>query len=1837
MKQIHAGKQLMALMLAVCLIFQCILPAAAVEVKEPVSSLDWKEIPSDRISAQMGTDSLTVEETQAQAPYAADETVRVAIVLDRPSTIGKGFDLKTLATDPAAISYRAGLEAAQAQLSSRISAQALSGEELDTQWNLTLAANLISANVPYGAIEAIAAVEGVEAVYLETRYEISEPEVSQPNSVTAGTTMVGTTDAWALGYTGAGSRVAVIDTGIDPDHQSFDNGAYLYSLYQRADEAVKAGGAASVEAYMESLDLLDVAEIQSVLTQLNATKRFSGLLAAQDLYDTAKLPFNFNYVDSDLDVSHDHDTQSGHGSHVAGIAAANYYIPGENGTYKVAADTVYAVGQASDAQILSMKVAGKNGGIYDSDYMAALEDALLLGCDVVNMSFGSSNVGRTHSGVEYFDELYASLSGTGLVLTNSGGNAYSYAEFAANGIPYMYADDVNNGRIGSPSSYPNALSVASVDNTGFTGPTTMFQGSEDVITSITDAGSTPEGFRSWYTLDSSEDGNGTAYEYVFLGDPSAMLDAGYTGPDAGNYLGAPEDFEGLDLTGKIVLIARGSLSFFEKHINAVAAGAEAVIVYNNASGVINMDLSSTTVTNPCCFLQLGDAMKVFAVSAQGENGLRGGTVMIKRNTTMLLGEEDADISFSDFSSWGVPDNLTMKPEITAVGGNIFSVDGEKPGGTAYVAMSGTSMSAPQVAGMSALMEQYIRDNGLAEKTGRSVRTLTQSLLMGTAEPVIEAETGLPYAIRRQGSGLATVSNAMTAGAYLLVGDPDDNDGKVKAELGDDPARDGSYSVTFSIYNMKDTDLAYDISAQLMSPGVASDGVDLFMLNTMVALDANVSYTSDAKIFSYYEDFDGDLDVDMDDFWRLLNYTAGTVGAVCNPDHADLSGNGVIDEYDAYLLLGILEDGSFTVKDTVLMVPAGGSAEVTVTMDLSENDRAYIDSCFENGTYVEGFIHVTSLADAEGALDVDQSIPVLGFYGKWSDGSMFDRGEFIQDYYNALNGTPTGHYSTANFTTNYMVSKMAGEMYYYGLNYFVTDTAYLPERASLNSTNGDALSRIYYSLIRNSAGTKVVITDDATGEIYLEKELGEQFAAFYYLSTGAWTGNNLSAGINWKGTDAQGNPLPDGTRVTVSLIAASEYYRNADGSVRWDELGAGSSYSMPVLIDNEAPELLAASQVVDALTGESFCQVQMQDNHYTAAVMLFNSTGSKLLGTLPVNQTAEGAEEVLNFSLQGVIGTEFILGLADYAGNIRYYAISLLADTDSGNLYGFNTEFDSWVNFSPEVNGNETVVATTDRTFLAGDYAEGFIFAVADDGSFYATDTNDLSVSHKIGDLLYSYVALTYDDATGKLYGARSYGNGKTYLYDISMTNGAERFERTLSVELQAITAAGDGTFYGLTADGELYHVTDDGNRLIGSVGQQISGIQALCVSGDSLYWSQGNSLLEISLEDASCTEVGRLSGETTCLVSLAPSGDSFSDGNTVTSMVMSRAAVTTYISNQIQLEARVRPWYAVDKTVTWTSDNEDVATVDDNGLVTAKAVGSATITATSNLTPEISASCVVTVEALDLTLTAAADINGTGSLIYRDMSTGESAITPVKDLSDVVGATVDPATGNLWVCDEMGTIHNVAADGTIVTSVDSATGVSITDMAPSALYGGYYSFYGAMLLVSTPYEENAPDSGFNMTSYLAENTGATRFVAVASMGQSTYSGSDCDVVLALDDTGTLWQFFIYAVGNNFSAGLGLVATGLGNLGDDCTATYVENFGSAGGLMVSRGNGDGTSTIVMVDASNTASVSEIVSLPYAPVAVYTAAESAAEQPEEDVPMMTQLLEPEIRSQALNADR
>ncbi len=660
----HTFRRLLSLMLVLCMLLATVLPASAAGITADTASvsddsattesLEFEEVDADSVSAKLN--EVTVDEEDAEestTTYADSDVVRVSIVLEGDSTIAAGYETTTIAEDPAAIAYRESLEEAQESVEAKISAEALDGDELDVVWNLTLAANLISANVEYGQIEAIEAVEGVKEVVLEALYEpavVDMDEADDPSMATSGT-MIGSSTAYAEGYTGAGSRIAIIDTGIDSDHQSFSAAGYNYSLAYNAGQA-----GMTLEEYTASLDLLDTEEIAEKMDQLNIASILSSKgWDADDLYVSSKIAFAFNYIDENLDITHDNDSQGEHGSHVTGIAAANAYIANADGTFSKALDSVYVQGVAPDAQVITMKVFGTGGGAYDSDYMAAIEDAIVLGCDSVNLSLGSAAAGFSRSST--YDDLLSSLTETDTVVVMSGGNSYSWPYYSYNETGYLYYDDVDMSTGGSPGSFYESMAVASVDNDGFTGE---FLTVGDSYIFYTQTSYTNEAIST------------------IAGDQQYVLVDGY---------GTEEEFAAIAdvLEGKIAVCYRGSTSFYQKAEAAVKYGAIATIIINNTTGTISMDLSSYTKTQPVVSITQsdGEVMKAAATPVTDEEGnvlYYLGSVNVG-NSTSSVSYNSEYYTMSNYSAWGVSGSLTMKPDITAPGGNIYSVNGADTSGT----------------------------------------------------------------------------------------------------------------------------------------------------------------------------------------------------------------------------------------------------------------------------------------------------------------------------------------------------------------------------------------------------------------------------------------------------------------------------------------------------------------------------------------------------------------------------------------------------------------------------------------------------------------------------------------------------------------------------------------------------------------------------------------------------------------------------------------------------------------------------------------------------------------------------------------------------------------------------------------------------------------------------------------------------------------------------------------------------------------------------------------------------------------------------------------------------
>lgn len=112
----------------------------------------------------------------------------------------------------------------------------------------------------------------------------------------------------------------------------------------------------------------------------------------------------------------------------------------------------------------------------------------------------------------------------------------------------------------------------------------------------------------------------------------------------------------------------------------------------------------------------------------------------------------------------------------------------------------------------------------------------------------------------------------------------------------------------------------------------------------------------------------------------------------------------------------------------------------------------------------------------------------------------------------------------------------------------------------------------------------------------------------------------------------------------------------------------------------------------------------------------------------------------------------------------------------------------------------------------------------------------------------------------------------------------------------------------------------------------------------------------------------------------------------VESITVSGGSSTLTVDDQLELTATILPSNATNNSVVWTSSNEDAATVDENGIVTAVAAGGATITATAQDGSNVYGTYSVTVNAkpattdylIDATITTQVTTNSTSSVVFTN-------------------------------------------------------------------------------------------------------------------------------------------------------------------------------------------------------------------------------------------------------------
>ena len=197
----------------------------------------------------------------------------------------------------------------------------------------------VAVRVDGNDVGKLAGIGSVANVYPARIYSLAPTAIASPDLATA-IKMTGADLAQAAGYTGAGVKVAVMDTGIDVDHQDL-------------------GGDGSQAAPQSFPNSRVIAGVDLVGDDYNADPESASY---QPVPHPDAVP----------------DDCNGHGTHVAGIVGANG--TGPNGAKGIAPGVTFG----------AYRVFGCAGSVTDDVMIAAMEAALADGMHVLNMSIGDA-------------------------------------------------------------------------------------------------------------------------------------------------------------------------------------------------------------------------------------------------------------------------------------------------------------------------------------------------------------------------------------------------------------------------------------------------------------------------------------------------------------------------------------------------------------------------------------------------------------------------------------------------------------------------------------------------------------------------------------------------------------------------------------------------------------------------------------------------------------------------------------------------------------------------------------------------------------------------------------------------------------------------------------------------------------------------------------------------------------------------------------------------------------------------------------------------------------------------------------------------------------------------------------------------------------------------------------------------------------------------------------------------------------------------------------------------------------------------------------------------------
>ena len=1001
--------------------------------------------------------------------------------------------------------------------------------------------NAVAIKVHTKHLSAIKSMDGVSSAVVSQNYNFPEAVTSDSIANVYNTGIYNSSSYVENGLDGRGMTVAVLDTGIDYTHEAF-----------RAEimDDVSESEYGMTKSYLSGNNA-DGVNITEALAAVKSSALKGANITAEDLYVSAKIPFAYDYADSDADV---YPSYSQHGTHVAGIVggqADKYTDKDGNIATDENGEIISFQGVAPKAQLVICKVFTDDfdskdlGGATSDSIIAALNDCVTLGVDVVNMSLGtvagfsSKELGGDDEGIA-LSKIYNKMKSKGISVICAASNEYSSGFGSAFGT--NKASNPDSGTVGSPSTFAGSMSVASIN--GQLSDYLLANGSDRIFFNNS-SGADGKRYDFVEQILGKTGGKTATYKYVTVSGTGEV--ANYSRRIQQEL--ADKTYNGKPVDGTIALIKRGGPTFQTKVYNAMTFGADAVIIYNNVSGTVSMSLGDIDDPVPAIAVNMDAGTLLTEDAATGKGRSTG---IIEINDSYLAGP-----FMNDYSSWGSTPDLRLKPEVTAHGGEITSA---VAGG--YSEMSGTSMASPNLAGFVALLRSHIKTN--ADKYGvktdgkidnvKLTRVINQ-IMMSTAETVYDQE-GLPYSPRKQGAGLATLDNVMNSNAYLYTIEGKDNggeDNRPKIELGEDEKKQGNYTLKFYVANFGNTDLKFKAETIFMTETLAANGLSV----------AEKAY--------------------------LLND---------NPAEWYVNGK------------KITSGAEFTVAANAGQVP------VEVRLSLSAKEKSYIDTSFENGMFVEGFLKLVSQTENQCSL----TLPFMGFYGDWESAPMLDYdcyeiSEFEQDtsytdetrpnasvwatqayatYYNEQYFVPMGGYS-------YVQDEAADKIYVDPEHAAVSCfNDYYGEDNNSNYLTTTGIRALYAGLLRNAELVTYSLYDEYTGE-----QIAVPNSNIYRVGKAYANGGSSSPAF----VKMDLNPLDLGLKANGKYRLEFHFYQYAEDADDPEKQNDGNTFTMSFYVDYEAPVLVDTRiRYYDYKDGNKdkqriYLDLDVFDNNYAQSVIL----------------------------------------------------------------------------------------------------------------------------------------------------------------------------------------------------------------------------------------------------------------------------------------------------------------------------------------------------------------------------------------------------------------------------------------------------------------------------------------------------------------------------------------------------------------------------------------------------------------------------------------------------------